>query len=71
MTGKMTEKIITIITFRSGRGPPNFHFGICVQPADARLFETIINLFIYLTKMSYFTSQEVGSPVQIIKYVEL
>ena len=28
-------------------------------------------LFIFLTKMSYFTSQEVRNPVQIIKYVEL
>ena len=29
-------------------------------------------LFIdFLTKMSYFTSQNVGNPVQIIKYVEL
>ena len=33
-----------------------------------QLFETIINV---LTKMSYFSSQEVENPVQIIKYDEL
>ena len=34
----------------------------------SRLFETIID---FMTKMSYFTSQNVGNPVQIIKYVQL
>ena len=34
-----------------------------------RLFETII--YYFFDQMSYFTTQEVGNPMQIIKYVEL
>ena len=39
------------------------------EEKNMRLFEIIIYWF--LTKMSYFISQKVGNPVQIIKYVEL
>ena len=36
---------------------------------QSRLFEMII--YYFFDQMSYFTTQEVGNPMQIIKYVEL
>ena len=41
-----------------------------VNNPQTRLFETITNWY-FLTKVSYFTSQEVGNNVQIIIYVKL
>ena len=60
----------SLVQKSSARHIPNFGWGSVppVEQLDIRTHGCLKRLLIdFLTKMSYFTSQNVGNPVQIIK----